>query len=57
MPPHATDTRFITNVKKIVVRTLGIHQLALDSFGPTDLLPCASEEKIPNQHNDDDDIV
>ncbi|KAI5822045.1 hypothetical protein K523DRAFT_358688 [Schizophyllum commune Tattone D] len=57
MPPSPADTRFITNIPKAVVVSLGVHQLALRSFGPIDLLPCALEEKIPNAHKDNDDIV
>ncbi|KAL1750360.1 hypothetical protein FB107DRAFT_279706 [Schizophyllum commune] len=57
MPPCATDTRFIANVKKTYLVTLGVPQFALKSSGPTDLLPCAREEKDPAAYDTDDDIV
>ncbi|KAL1671095.1 hypothetical protein EV122DRAFT_227118 [Schizophyllum commune] len=57
MPPSAADTRFITNIAKVPVAVGGIHQLALRSFGPVDLLPSAFTEKVPNAFDDEDDIV
>ncbi|KAL1685157.1 hypothetical protein GGG16DRAFT_106526 [Schizophyllum commune] len=57
MPPCAADTRFIANITKTTVDTIGVPQFALKSVGATDLLPCARDEKDPAVADEDDDIV